>query len=183
MTRIGIIFGTDTGRTRVVAKTIAKKLTARGLNPADPVNVNRITPERLDDFDLLILGTPTLGDGELPGLDTGLAAESWAEFLPRTSGRSLAGRTVALFGLGDQVKYSGEFVDALADLHQCFSGLGARLVGHWPTSGYEFAASRAVGEDGHFLGLALDQINQPVLTDGRLDSWLEQVLAESAVSP
>ena len=51
---------------------------------------------------------------------------------------------------------------------------GARVVGRWPTSGYDFSASQAV-DDGHFLGLALDQENQPGLTGQRVESWLALV--------
>ena len=77
--KTGIYFGTDTGRTRRIAKLIAQKL---GDRAQAPVNINRVT---LDDFlahELLILGAPTYGDGELPGLASGLAQESWAEVLP-----------------------------------------------------------------------------------------------------
>ena len=51
------------------------------------------------------------------------------------------------------------------------------MVGYWPTIGYEFTASLAVNGD-HFLGLALDQINQQGLTEERLDVWLAQILSE-----
>ena len=53
------------------------------------------------------------------------------------------------------------------------------LVGYWPNEGYEFEASRALSDDGHwFVGLALDETNQYELTDPRLDLWLPQVLDE-----
>jgi len=51
------------------------------------------------------------------------------------------------------------------------------VVGRWPTAGYDFAASQAVDGD-HFLGLALDQHHQPVLTEERIDAWLAQILPE-----
>jgi flavodoxin I len=174
--RIGIYFGTDTGRTRRIAKLIAQKLGDR----ADaPVNINRVT---VDDFlarDVLILGAPTYGDGELPGLATGLAQESWAEFLPRLEGRDMRHQTVALFGLGDQDKYGSEFVDALILLHGAVVACGARVVGFWPTDGYSFKASQAL-IDGRFVGLALDQINQPRLSEARIDAWLRQLDGELA---
>lgn len=178
MKKIGIFFGTDTGRTRLIAKQIAKKLEAIWPGVADvPVNIGRAT---LADFlacDTLILGSSTLGDGELPGLSTGLSQPSWEEFLPQLAGSSLAGKTVAIFGLGDQMKYPHEFVDAIGLLHDALLAAGARMVGRWPTAGYEFTASQAVDGD-HFLGLALDQINQPALTEERLDSWLTQIRPE-----
>jgi flavodoxin I len=138
------------------------------------VNIGRCTVEDFLAYDTLILGTPTYGDGELPGLATGLAQESWAEFLPRLQGSDMRGKTVALFGLGDQDKYANEFVDALILLHDAVTACGARVIGAWPAAGYEFKASQAlVGE--RFVGLALDQINQPALSEARVDAWLRQL--------
>ncbi len=171
MTTIGIFFGTETGRTRLIAKQIAKKL---GESAAAPVNVAKAQAADLLAFDVLILGTPTLGDGELPGLDTGLTQESWAEFLEKIASLDFTGKVVALYGLGEQVKYGEHFVSALKPLHDAFHEAGATLVGRWPVAGYDFKGSAAV-EDGYFLGLALDQINQPLLTAERVDTWLEQI--------
>ena len=64
MAKIGIFFGTDTGRTRLIAKQIAKKL---GDAAESPVNIGRTTLANFLAFDRLIVGSPTLGDGELPG--------------------------------------------------------------------------------------------------------------------
>ena len=171
---IGIYFGTDTGRTRRIAKLIAQKL---GERAQSPLNINRAAIEDFLAHEVLILGTPTYGDGELPGLATGLAQESWAEFLPRLRGRDMSRQTVALFGLGDQDKYGSEFVDALLPVYEAVAGCGARVIGAWPAAGYDFKASQALIDDG-FVGLALDQINQPALTDGRIDAWLQQIAGE-----
>lgn len=168
MAGIGIYFGTDTGRTRLLAKQMARKLGARA---AAPVNVAKAEPGDLLQHDFLILGTPTLGDGMLPGRSTGLSGDSWEEFLPRLAGLDFRGRQVALYGLGDQLKYPDNFVDALEDLYQAFTTLGATLVGSWPATEYSFAASRAVHE-GQFRGLALDQHNQGLQTEARIDAWL-----------
>jgi len=178
MAKIGIFFGTDTGRTRLIAKQMAKKLGAQlpGLVDA-PVNIGRTT---LDDFlayDALILGSPTLGDGELPGQSVGLSQPSWEEFLPQLADADLSGKTIAIFGLGDQKKYAEEFVDAIGLIHDAVVARGARVVGRWPTAGYDFTASQAVDGD-DFLGLALDQHHQPLLTEERIDTWLAQIQAE-----
>ncbi|HSG23815.1 MAG TPA: flavodoxin [Azonexus sp.] len=174
MAKIGIFFGTDTGRTRLIAKQIAKKL---GDAADTPVNIGRTTLEDFVAYDRLILGSSTLGDGELPGLSTGLAQPSWEEFLPQLEAADLTGKVVAIFGLGDQKKYASEFVDAIGIIHDTLVARGARAIGYWPTTGYEFDNSQAVDGD-HFLGLALDQINQPVLTEARLESWLAQISPE-----
>lgn len=169
MGKIGIFFGTDTGNTRKVAKSIAKKL---GDAAADPVNVNKASVDDVLSYNALIWGTPTLGDGELPGLDSGAQAESWAEFLPKLKGADLSGKVVAIYGLGDQEGYGHEFVDAMIELYNVAIDGGATVVGPWPTDGYTFEASKAV-LDGDFVGLAIDNDNQSDLTGERVDAWLE----------
>lgn len=168
MAKIGIFFGTDTGRTRLIAKQIAKKL---GDAAESPVNIGRTTLANFLAFDRLIVGSPTLGDGELPGESTGLSQPSWAEFLPQLAAADLSGKVIAIFGLGDQKKYPEEFVDAIGILHDAFVARGASVIGRWPITGYEFSASRAVDRD-EFLGLAIDQHHQALLTESRIDTWL-----------
>ncbi len=174
MGKIGIFFGSDTGNTRRVAKSIHKKL---GDDADAPVNVSKATVDDLLKYDALILGTPTLGDGELPGLDSGASAESWAEFLPKLKGVDLSGKVVALFGLGDQEGYGHEFVDALIFIYDQVIESGAKVIGTWSTDGYSFEASKAI-VDGDFVGLVLDNDNQKDLTEERIDEWLEIVKPE-----
>ena len=171
MARIGIFFGTDTGRTRLLAKQIARKL---GDAADAPVNIGRTRVEDFLAYEALILGSPTLGAGELPGLSTGLSQPSWEEFLPQLADADLSGKRIAIYGLGDQKKYPDEFVEAIGLIHDALLARGARVIGHWPVDGYEFTASRAV-DGNHFLGLAIDQINQPLLTEARVDAWLAQI--------
>jgi flavodoxin I len=171
MSKIGIFFGTDTGNTRKIAKSLAKKL---GDLADAPVNVNKASVDDLLKYDSLILASPTLGEGELPGLPAGGESESWAEFLPQLEGVDLSGKTVALIGLGDQVSYGDHFADALGILYESLKAKGAALVGAWPTDGYDYSASKAV-IDGKFVGLVLDQDNQDDLTEERLAAWLDQV--------
>lgn len=171
MASIGIFFGTDTGRTRKIAKMIARKL---GDRAAEPLNVNKAAPEDLLKYDALILGTPTYGEGALPGLDFGCQSESWGEFLPRLAGLDFSGKTVALFGLGEQEKYPDVFVDAMGTLYDQLLASGARFIGAWSTEGYTFNASTAVDDD-KFVGLALDLVNQNNLTESRVDAWLAQI--------
>ena len=172
MARIGLFFGTNTGKTRKVAKMIKKRFDDDTM--ADALNVNRATAEELAQYQYLIIGTPTLGDGELPGLESGAQAESWAEFLPQLDGADMSGKVVAIFGLGDQEKYGNEFCDAMSFLYDTITTCGATVVGPWPTEGYDFKVSQAV-IDGQFVGLALDNDNQAGLTDERVNTWLEQV--------
>ena len=172
MARIGLFFGTDTGKTRKVAKMIKKKFDDDTI--AKPLNVNKAVAEAFSEYDFLILGTPTLGEGLLPGLSADCENESWEEFLPQIEDMDFSGKTIAIYGLGDQVGYGDEFVDAIMELYDFFAERGANIVGEWPTDGYEFNHSEAV-KDGKFVGLALDLDNQQGLTEERLDVWLKQI--------
>jgi flavodoxin I len=172
MARIGLFFGSNTGKTRKVAKMIKKRFDDDTM--ADPLNVNRASPEDFAKYEYLIIGTPTLGEGILPGLSADCEAESWEEFLPKLGDGDFSGKVVAIFGLGDQVGYTHEFVDAMRELYEFFVSKGAKVVGQWPTEGYEFEHSEAI-VDGKFVGLALDLDNQSSLTEQRLTAWLESI--------
>jgi flavodoxin I len=172
MTKVGIFFGTDTGNTRKVAKSIAKQIGEE--IAAKPVNINKATVDDLLTYDVLILGTPTYGEGELPGLSSGATAESWEEFLPALAGADFSGKTVALYGLGDQAGYPGHFVDAMGMLYDAFSDCGAAFVGFTGIEGYDFERSKALLDD-QFVGLVLDEDNQKELSEGRLAAWLAAI--------
>ncbi len=178
MARIGIFFGTNTGKTRKVAKMIKKRFDDETM--ADPVNVNRSSVDDIAQYQYLIFGSPTLGEGVLPGLSADCENESWEEFLPKLESVDFSGKTIAIYGLGDQVGYAHEFLDAMIDLYEFFKERGANIVGAWPTDGYEFEHSEAI-IDGKFVGLALDLDNQSGLTEQRLDAWLKLIAAEFAL--
>jgi len=177
MGQIGIFFGTDSGTTRLIAKKIAKQVKARAGDgiATKPVNVNRASAGDLLGYRALILGTPTYGEGVLPGVANGTDEAAWLEFLPQLAGKDFTGTRIALYGLGDQETYPKHFCDALMALHQFFSEAGAELVGGIDASGFDFKRSKAVVR-GRFVGLALDQHLQHLLTDARIDSWLDEVL-------
>lgn len=175
MAKVGVFFGSTSGKTRKVAKMIKKRFDDNVM--ADPVNINKASTDDLAAFDCLILGTPTMGSGQLPGLSADCDEESWEEALERLADLDLTGKTVAIFGLGDQVSYANEFVDAMIELHDFAADKGARIVGAWPVAGYEFKASQSV-LDGEFVGLALDLDNQSAQTEARLEAWLRLIAPE-----
>ena len=124
------------------------------------------SPSDLLEYKYLIFGIPTWGIGELQ--------DDWIDFLPGLENLDLSGKTVALFGLGDQESYPDTFADALGALYESLQTTGCRITGSWCTLGYEFLESAALRE-GMFAGLVIDEENQSQLTDLRLDSWLKEI--------
>lgn len=171
MSKIGLFFGTDSGTTRLMAKKMARHL---GDAASKPLNVNRIEIDELLQYDSLILGTPTYAEGQLPGLSTNVKDGSWEEFLPQLAKQDLQGKRIAIYGLGDQVKYTTTFSDSLFYLYEAITKAGAEVIGSWPTDGYEFEASKSVIDD-QFVGLIIDQSNQAILTEERLSTWLNMI--------
>lgn len=172
MKKIGLFFGTETGTTRLIAKKIQKKL---GDDIASkPLNVNRIAPADLLQYDALILGTPSYGVEAMPGRSAGCLESNWEEFLAQLDKPDLSGKRIALFGLGAQERYPERFASSLMRLHEVFQGYGAEIIGGWSTEGYTFEQSAAV-VDGRFVGLVIDQRTQSMHTDERIDAWLALV--------
>jgi len=86
----------------------------------------------------------------------------------------LKGKTVAIFGHGDQVMYAQNFVDAIGIMADLVTARGARLIGSHPIIGYSFDQSFAVRKN-QFAGLVLDQENQPELSEKRIKGWVNKI--------
>ena len=87
---------------------------------------------------------------------------------------SFAGKKVAYFGTGDQIGYADNFQDAMGLLEEKITALGGQTVGMTSASGYEHDASKAQ-KGNQFVGLALDEDNQPELSEERTQAWVTQV--------
>lgn len=57
---------------------------------------------------------------------------------------------------------------------------GGILIGAWESAGYPHSASTAE-ENGHFIGLALDDDNEPGETAGRIGRWCAQLKTEAGL--
>lgn len=87
----------------------------------------------------------------------------------------MSGKTVALFGLGDQDGYDDTYVDALGILYEQVLAMGAKVIGGFDVdSDYDYESSAAI-VDGKFVGLALDEDNQEEFTEKRIDLWISQI--------
>ncbi len=157
MAKTVIFFGSTTGTCEDIANRIAAK------NGADVKNASELTAESVADYDVLLLGSSTWGAGELQ--------DDWFGPCEVLKGLNLSGKTVALFAVGDYSAYGDTFCGALAPLYEAVKNTGAKIVGQVSTDGYTFDASEAV-VNGEFVGLALDESNEPEKTDARIDAWL-----------
>lgn len=166
MNRTALFYATSTEKTAAAGLLIRE---AFGEQHVDIVPIEHAWKREFEGYDYLIAGTSTWFDGELP--------VSWDELLPELKGLRLDGKKVAIYGLGDQVNYPDNFVDAIGLLAEVFVGCGAELTGFTSTEGYYFNHSKAV-HDGHFLGLALDPETQPEKTPERIRRWVEQLKRE-----
>jgi flavodoxin I len=168
VSKIGLFFGSDEGNTESIATRIQQRLGEENVDVHDIADVTQLD---FEDYSHLILGIPTWDFGQIQS--------DWEEFWNDVSEVDFSNKTVALVGLGDQFGYGDYFLDAMGMLHDVVVAGGAKTVGYWPVSGYEFDASKALTEDKtHFVGLALDEDQQEELTSERLNRWCEQVVAE-----
>lgn len=168
MASIGLFFGSDEGNTERVAYQIRRCL---GEALVDIYDVADVTQLEFTQYDRIILGIPTWDFGQIQ--------RDWEDFWGDIAEVDFSGKTIALFGLGDQFGYADYFLDAMGMLHDVVVQSGAHIIGHWPTAGYEFAASKAeIPDTGRFVGLALDEDHQEDLTSTRIQMWCGQILAE-----
>lgn len=169
---IGLFYGSSTCYTEMVAEKIVEEL--KGASGEPLVDIYNIADEpiaTMEAYNYLILGIPTWDYGELQ--------EDWENIWDELDHLNFHGKTIALFGLGDQVGYPEWFLDALGYLWGKVHNQGAKTVGYWPVEGFEFEQSKALTSDQqHFVGLAIDDENQFELTDTRISQWCQQICKE-----
>lgn len=163
MKKIGIFFGSTTGTTESVANMIAEKL---HVSSSDVYSVSDLSPEQAQIYDILIMGTSTWGCGELQ--------DDWYDGIRILQNIKLDGKTVCLFGCGDSESYSDTFCDAMGILYQELANSGCQFIGYTDIQDYTFTSSIAV-IDGHFVGLAIDDVNESNKTAERIARWSEQI--------
>lgn len=166
MKKTGFFYSINSKNTSKVAEQIFERL--KDVKP-EIINAETVTEEQFMNFDNYILGVSTWFDGELPNY--------WDEFGPALEDLQLKGKKFALFGLGDQVNYPENFVDAIGILAQLIESRGGNIIGLTSAADYTFEHSKAL-RDGKLLGLAVDTKNQASQTGTRISKWIEQLKKE-----
>lgn len=166
---IGLFYGSTTGMTEDVAFRMEALLQEQyGLDVSAINIIDLDDPKDMFLMDKIILGMPTWNYGEYQ--------DDWEMVIDKISDADLTGKTIALFGLGDQVGYPEYYLDAMGMLHEQLAAQGARFIGEWPSEGYRFERSKALRADGKFMGLALDEDSEPEKTEARIQQWLAQIV-------
>ncbi|MCF8365090.1 MAG: flavodoxin [Bacteroidales bacterium] len=165
MEKTGIFYGSTLGYCKKIAEKIYQKL---GSGNADLNNIESAKPKDFKKYKNLILGTSTWGVGEMQ--------EDWENFAHQLEQIDMTGKKIAFFGIGDQVEWGDSFVNGMGMLNHRISKF-ADVVGFTSLEGYDFEISLAV-KDNKFVGLAINDVNQPELTDKRIEEWIEQLKKE-----
>lgn len=172
MKKIGLFYGSDTGMTEEVVGGIVDSWTASEIEVIEVFNASK---EDFEKFDKFILGLSTWYDGDLQS--------DWEDYYDKEFQEiDFSGKTVAIFGLGDQYGYGEFFIDGVGILAEVVKKNGGKLIGKWSSKAYDFEESKAkIKNEDFFYGLALDEDNEPEKTPERLQTWLEQIEQEFIV--
>ena len=104
--KIGLFYGSTTCYTEMVAEKIQALI---GPEYVALHNLKDTPLTAMADYDILILGLSTWDFGEIQ--------EDWEAHWPEINQVDLSGKTIALYGMGDQLGYAEWFQDALGMLH------------------------------------------------------------------
>jgi flavodoxin I len=159
-----IFFASSTGNSEEIANKISMEL-----NKIEVFDLAGTKIDKMNEYDKLILGGSTWGDGELN--------DDWEDVWGDFSKIDLSNKTIALFGLGDQESYSDEFCSAMGIIYEQVANSKAKIIGFTSSEGYYHDASKAQLNN-QFVGLALDEDNQSDLTDKRIKDWANSIREE-----
>lgn len=162
MEKIGIFYGSNTGKTAAIAEEIEfnlRKDNYETINVADGI-------DKISEFKNLILLTPTYGVGEVQ--------EDWAAVMPQLEKIDFTGKKVAVAGLGNQFAFGESFVGGMRVLYDVVIKNGGEVIGFTSNEGYRYEESDAVIGN-QFVGLAIDENNQDDETPERVMNWISEL--------
>ena len=165
--RIKLIYGSDTGNTELVTEDLTKLL-----DDVEVTTVADLTPEDWESHDYYILGIPTWYDGELQS--------DWEDYFEEFKTLNFSNKTIAIFGLGDQLGYDEWFCDGIGILAEVVMENGGKVIGYTERDdSYDLDETpKSLVDDNTFYGLCLDEDNQGELTQERLKNWINQIKKE-----
>ncbi len=171
MKQVGIFYGPLGGSTETVANKIAELI---GKDNCSTKAVSLASVDDLTEFDNIIFGIATIGN-ETWNSDP--MQSGWFSFINDLEKSDISDKTIAMFGLGDHIRYADHFVDALGELNRVLLEKDVKVIGQVDASDYTFRESKALDGD-KFVGLPVDEDFEPSLTDERIKQWVDQLLKE-----
>ena len=169
--KIKLIYGSDTSNTEyVVDQYFIPGLEEIG--DLEYKNVNDLTEEDWGESDLFVLGIPTWYDGELQS--------DWEDYFPSFKELDFSGKSVAVFGLGDQIGYDEWFCDGVGILAEVVLENGGHVFGYTKKDeSYDFDTTpKSLVNEDTFYGLCLDEDNQDEMSADRISNWIDNVKKE-----
>ena len=168
MAKIGMFWGSSTDMTSLASEGIQEEIQNFG-HDIDSINIRDSGLEPILEYKNVIIGCPTWNVGELQ--------DDWDLLYKDYQKLRFDNITGAFFGVGDQMGYNYNYLDAVGLLARPFMENGGKLIGRWSIEGYEFDESVAL-EGEEFLGLALDYDNQDNLSEERIRAWASLIQGE-----
>ena len=169
MEKLKLIYGSDTGKTENVINNYLLGL-LKNYFKVEVIEVLDIQPKDWNSHNFYILGIPTWYDG--------LLQSDWEDYFDDFQEIDFTDKTIALFGLGDQIGYAEYFCDGIGILAESIIKNGGKIIGNWPKEGYEYLKSKAEIDERTLYGLAIDEDNEDDLTQERCKKWVEQLKKE-----
>tara|TARA_B100000683_G_scaffold273816_1_gene320360 strand:- start:337 stop:840 length:504 start_codon:yes stop_codon:yes gene_type:complete len=165
--KIKMIYGSDTGNTELVAEDLIKLI-----DNVEVTTVDELTEDDWTNNDKFILGIPTWYDGELQS--------DWEDYFEEFKTLDFTGKTIAIFGLGDQLGYQEWFCDGIGILGEVILKNGGKLIGYTKNDdSYDLDVTpKSLLDDDTFYGLCIDEDNQSELTQERVEKWVNQIKNE-----
>ncbi len=119
MAKVIVVYGSTTGNTEALAKAVVSGLEEGGLE-VRMKNVSEAEANELTDYDVIVLGCSTWGEGELQ--------DDFVDFYEKMKNLSLPGKKTAVFGPGDKESYPDTFCKAVDLLEKKLKESGAKIV-------------------------------------------------------
>lgn len=162
MKNIAIFYSSSSGDTKRVADLISKQL-----DDIKEFDIKITANDYISDYTNIIFGVSTYSEGQLQ--------LEWQKIWDEFSKIDFTGKKVAIFGLGDQIKYPDNFVDAMGTLYTQIKKSNGEIIGFTSIEEYQFNSSKAI-VDNEFVGLAIDLNNtQEHQIIEKVKNWTEEL--------
>ena len=117
--KVIVIYGSTTGNTEILAKGVVEGLKRSGIE-AMVKNVTEAGVNELLDYDVIVLGSSTWGEGELQ--------DDFLDFYDKMGSVSLTKKKAAVFGTGDKEGYPDTYCEAVNILEDRLKECGAKII-------------------------------------------------------